>query len=128
MQACCRLSSCTILPQRTIPAALIGDSQGLGNTLPSYADAFHNQMEWRMGLPDMVPCCIGGTGFVATDGGLSTNYIRHALSDLAIINAHLRKAAERTVSGLWDAIGRLIDLFSPQECANFFAAAGYDAI
>jgi hypothetical protein len=25
------------------------------------------------------------------------------------------------------AIGRLIDLFTPQQCANFFAAAGYDA-
>ena len=44
------------------------------------------------------------------------------------LKAHLRKTAERTVSGLWDAIGRLIDLFTPQECANFFATAGYDAI
>ncbi len=44
----------------------------------------------------------------------------------ASLKAHLRKAAERTVSGLWDAIGRLIDLFTPQECAKFFAAAGYD--
>lgn len=69
-------------------AVLIGDSQGFGNTLPSYADAFHNQMKWRMGLPDIVPCCIGGTGMVATDGGLSTSYIGHALSDLAIINAN----------------------------------------
>jgi transposase len=39
----------------------------------------------------------------------------------------LRKAAERTVDGLWQAIGRLIDLFPPYECANYFAAAGYDA-
>jgi transposase len=52
------------------------------------------------------------------------NPIEKAFSKL---KAHLRKAAERTVSGLWDAIGRLIDLFTPQECANFFAAAGYDA-
>ena len=41
--------------------------------------------------------------------------------------AHLRKAAERTVGGLWDAIGRIIDLFAPAECKNYFAAAGYDA-
>lgn len=53
------------------------------------------------------------------------NPIEKAFSKL---KAHLRKAAERTVSGLWDAIGRLIDQFTPQECANFFAAAGYDAI
>ena len=39
----------------------------------------------------------------------------------------LRKAAERTVEGLWTAIGRLIDVFTPTECANYFAAAGYDA-
>jgi transposase len=51
------------------------------------------------------------------------NPIEKAFSKL---KSHLRKAAERTVSGLWDAIGRLIDLFTPQECANFFAAAGYD--
>jgi transposase len=45
----------------------------------------------------------------------------------AKLKALLRKAAERTVDGLWAAIGRLIDTFSPQECANYFAAAGYDA-
>jgi len=38
----------------------------------------------------------------------------------------LRKAAERSVEGLWNAIGHLIDAFTPRECANFFAAAGYD--
>ena len=45
----------------------------------------------------------------------------------AKLKALLRKAAERTVDGLWNAIGRLIDLFAPAECANYFAAAGYDA-
>ncbi len=45
----------------------------------------------------------------------------------AKLKALLRKAAERTVEGLWDAIGRLMDLFTPSECANYFAAAGYDA-
>lgn len=45
----------------------------------------------------------------------------------AKLKALLRKAAERTVDGLWTAIGRLIDLFTPRECANYFAAAGYDA-
>jgi transposase len=45
----------------------------------------------------------------------------------AKLKALLRKAAERTVEGLWQAIGRLIDAFTPAECANYFAAAGYDA-
>jgi hypothetical protein len=38
-----------------------------------------------------------------------------------------RKAAERTVEGLWTTIGRLVDVFTPPECAISFAAAGYDA-
>jgi len=45
----------------------------------------------------------------------------------AKLKALLRKAAERTVGGLWDAIGRILDLFTPAECRNYFAAAGYDA-
>jgi transposase len=44
----------------------------------------------------------------------------------AKLKALLRKAAERTVEGLWRTIGTLLDQFSPQECANSFAAAGYD--
>lgn len=44
------------------------------------------------------------------------------------LKALLRKAAERSVSGLWAAIGRLIDLFTLTECRNFFQAAGYDAV
>ena len=51
------------------------------------------------------------------------NPIENAFSKL---KAALRKAAERTVGGLWAAIGRIIDTFTPIECANFFAAAGYD--
>jgi transposase len=45
----------------------------------------------------------------------------------AKLKALLRKAAERTIEGLWTAIGRLLGSFTPGECANYFAAAGYDA-
>ncbi|MBL6082772.1 IS630 family transposase, partial [Belnapia sp. T18] len=34
---------------------------------------------------------------------------------------------ERSLGGLWAAIGRIIDTFTPAVCANYFAAAGYDA-
>jgi transposase len=51
------------------------------------------------------------------------NPIEMAFSKL---QALLRKAAERTSPALWDAIGRLIDLVTPAEAANYFAAAGYD--
>jgi hypothetical protein len=53
----------------------------------------------------------------------STPSIENAFAKL---KALLRKAAERTVDGLWSTIGRLADVFTPKECANYFAAAGYD--
>ena len=48
------------------------------------------------------------------------------LSEVEGLKAMLRKASERTVSGLWDLIGRLVDLFQPSECANYFSSCGYD--
>jgi transposase len=45
----------------------------------------------------------------------------------AKLKALLRKAAERTIEGLWTVIGQLLDAFTPTECSNYFAAAGYDA-
>jgi len=43
----------------------------------------------------------------------------------AKLKANLRKAAERTVDGLWNAVGRIIDTYTPAESSNYFAAAGY---
>jgi transposase len=37
----------------------------------------------------------------------------------------LRKAAERTVETTWRRIGALLETFTPQECANYFANSGY---
>jgi len=42
------------------------------------------------------------------------------------LKAMLREAGERTVSGLWDLIGRLVDIFHPDECANYFKSCGYE--
>jgi transposase len=44
----------------------------------------------------------------------------------AKLKALLRKAAERTQEGLWDAIGLLLPSVTPAEAANYFTAAGYD--
>lgn len=38
-----------------------------------------------------------------------------------------RSAAERTVEGLWNLLGRLLDHFSPDECQRYFAHCGYIA-
>ena len=44
----------------------------------------------------------------------------------AKLKALLRARAERTIAALWDAVGPILDLFTPAECANYFRAAGYD--
>lgn len=51
------------------------------------------------------------------------NPIENAFSK---IKAMLRKASERTIDGLWNAIGQIIDTISPSEAENYFIAAGYD--
>ena len=51
------------------------------------------------------------------------NPIEMAFSKL---KALLKKAAARTVTDLWDAIAAAIDAIKPDECANYFAAAGYE--
>jgi transposase len=43
----------------------------------------------------------------------------------AKLKALLRARAIRTIDALWRAIGEICDLFSPHECRNYFAAAGY---
>lgn len=51
------------------------------------------------------------------------NPIEMAFSKL---KALLRKGAARRVDELWDVIAQTLDTFTPDECENYFAAAGYD--
>lgn len=51
------------------------------------------------------------------------NPIEMAFSKL---KSHLRARAVRTIDALWDAIGDICNLYTPDECSNYFAAAGYD--
>lgn len=53
------------------------------------------------------------------------NPIEMAFSKLKAI---LRKAACRTIDDLWRTIGTALDTFKPEECANYFKAAGYDLV
>jgi len=46
----------------------------------------------------------------------------------AKLKALLRKLAARTVAKLWDALGDLIYRFTPRECANYLANAGYGSL
>ena len=43
----------------------------------------------------------------------------------AKLKAHLRKAGERSIPGLWDRIGTILQTFTPEECNNYFTNAGY---
>ena len=43
----------------------------------------------------------------------------------AKLKALLRKLEERTIEGLWKAIGEVIDGFTPDECQHFFDSSGY---
>jgi transposase len=53
------------------------------------------------------------------------NPIEMAFSKL---KAHLRARAARTIDELWQAIGDICNLFEPDECRNYFNAAGYGLI
>ena len=44
----------------------------------------------------------------------------------AKLKALIRRAAARTYEDLWRAAGQVCDLFTEQECYNFFRAAGYE--
>lgn len=43
----------------------------------------------------------------------------------AKLKAALRKAAERSVESLWNRIAILLNIFPPDECANYFRNSGY---
>lgn len=51
------------------------------------------------------------------------NPIEMAFSKL---KALLRKAAARTVDELWSIVADCLSAFTPEECRNYFEAAGYD--
>ena len=51
------------------------------------------------------------------------NPIEKAYSKL---KTFLRKIAERTVSGLMNALDACAEIFKPAECVNYFKACGYD--
>lgn len=50
------------------------------------------------------------------------NPIEMAFSKLKTL---IRKAAARTYDDLWNAVGHVCNLFSDEECFNFFKATGY---
>lgn len=50
------------------------------------------------------------------------NPIEMAFSKL---KAHLRRIGAKTIEALHNEIADILDIFSPEECAKYFHAAGY---
>ena len=79
-------------------------------------------------LPSWIRDCISGNqivlGFLPPYSP-DLNQIEMAFSKF---KADLKRRAARTVTELWDAIGHATDVFTPAECENYFAAAGYDRV
>ncbi len=40
----------------------------------------------------------------------------------------MRKAQARDVEATWRRVGQLLDLFSPEECANYLVNSGYGSV
>ena len=75
---------------------------------------------------------VGGVAEAIAARGAELRYLPPYSLDLnpieqafAKLKALLRQAAERTVDGPWNTIGRLLDPFPPAECANYLANSGY---
>jgi transposase len=94
-----------------LPALQPGDVVILGNLSSHKSEtadrAIRSKGSWMLFLPPYSP---------------DLNPIEMALAKL---KAHLRAAAARTIDDLWKAIGNICSLFSPEECSNYFVAAGY---
>ena len=76
---------------------------------PDAAEILRSVGAWFLFLPPYSP---------------NLNPIEMAFSKL---KALIRKAAARTSDELWEAVGHVCNLFSEEECYNFFRAAGYEA-
>ena len=74
------------------------------------ADAMARRGAWPLFLPPYSP---------------DLNPIEMAFSKL---KAHLRKGAYRTIDALWRPIGDICLLYEPEECENYFKAAGYASV
>jgi len=74
---------------------------------PKVEDAIRARGAWVLFLPPYSP---------------DLNPIEMAFAKL---KAHLRAKAIRTIDALWKAIGDICQMFTPDECQNYFHAAGY---
>ena len=86
--------------------------------------------EAKIGFGDFPCALLRGVGRDDRDRWLGEDRQRRR-DDLELAFAKLktilRAEAARTVTDLWSAIRRAFRRFTPDECRNYLAAAGYDA-
>jgi len=96
---------------RLVPTLQPGDVIGLDNLSahksPKAARAMKAVGAWFLFLPPYSP---------------DLNPIEMAFAKL---KALIRRAAARTYDEPWQAVGHVCELFTEEECYNFFKAAGY---
>jgi transposase len=97
----------TQLAQTLIPGDVVILDNLSAHKSQKAEDAIKAKGAWLLFLPPYSP---------------DLNPIEMAFSKL---KAHLRKIAARTIDDLIKAVGRICDLFSPEECRNYFREAGY---
>ena len=100
------------IEQMLVPTLRLGDIAIMDN-LPA-----HKGQEVRLAI-----AAAGATLRYLPPYSPDFNPIENAFSKL---KAYLRKAAARTIDELWNVIRDALDTFSPRDCANYFAAAGYE--
>ena len=63
------------------------------------------------------------------DGPINGEMFRLYVEQVFAKLKHLmRKAQPRNVEATWRKVGDLLDLFSPQECANYLVNSGYGSV
>jgi transposase len=118
-----------------VTAPLVIDGAMNGETFRAYIEQFlaptlaHGDIVIMDNLPSHK---VAGVREAIEARGASLIYLPPYSPDLnpieqafAKLKALLRKAAPRTVDALWDVIGKSLSAFSPAECANYLADAGY---
>ena len=107
-----RLAFQAYIEQVLVPTLRRGDTVIMDN-LPA-----HKATDVRRAIEAM-----GSTLFYLPPYSPDFNPIENAFSKLKAI---LRRVAARTIDDLWDAVRDALPQFTSQECANYFAAAGYE--
>lgn len=106
-----RIAFDTYIETQLVPELKAGDVVILDNLSshksPRAADLLKAKGAWFLFLPPYSP---------------DLNPIEMAFSKL---KAHLRRIGARTIDALWKAVGEICDLYEPDECWNYFKAAGY---